>query len=92
MEAGLDSMSEETRATYIPQFVSEAQQRLGDALLVRLSPEGRDQLVKVMQTEDMTPETLRAFWVSHIPNFDAEVTAILTGFGNELKDILSKTA
>ncbi|EKE06817.1 MAG: hypothetical protein ACD_18C00267G0002 [uncultured bacterium] len=88
-EAGFETLSEETRSEYVPQFVAEAERRLGLALIPKLSEESVKNLEKFLQQKDFSLEDLQQFWVDNIPDFQATVEQTLLDFKGELKDIVS---
>jgi hypothetical protein len=89
LDAGLGALSEETRNMYLPQFVSEAEIRLGEAIEPYMTPEFQTELGRLMGDQTVTPEQVRALWTSHVPEFDSIVERTLVSFRDEVKNILA---
>ena len=88
-EAGFDSLTEETRAQYVPQFVAEAERRIGLALIPQLTEASASELEALVEREDFTAEEMRNFWTTNIPDFENIVASTLKDFAVELKSTLS---
>lgn len=90
-ESGFESMTEETRAMFVPQFVAEAEQRLGSALIPMLSADANKKLDELLSSS-LDQESVRNFWISNIENFDDVVAKILEEFRVDVVKILSKNS
>ncbi|MBT3539430.1 hypothetical protein HOF40_01605 [Candidatus Parcubacteria bacterium] len=88
--AGLESLTEETKDQYLPQFVAEAERRVGLALIPELDPSAAGELKKVFELPEPDPEAIRNFWKTHVSNFDEIVKKTLEDFAVELKQTLSQ--
>lgn len=88
-DAGFDTLTEETRAQYVPQFVAEAERRIGLALIPRLTEVSAKELGELVDKEEVTPEEMRNFWTNNIPEFEKIVAETLKDFAIELKSTLS---
>lgn len=91
-EAGFNTLTEETRAQYVPQFVAEAERRIGLALIPKLTETSAKELDELLKNDEMTAEEMRKFWVKSIPNFETTVQETLKNFAVELKDMLAHIA
>lgn len=87
-QSGFAEVSEAARAQYVPQFVAEAERRLGLALLPKLSEGAAKELVKLAEAEDTTPDALQEFWQTNVSDFSAIVEKTLADFANELKNVV----
>ena len=86
-ESGCGEMSEETKNKFLPQFVAEAQRRLGLAVLPLLSEESAEEFVSLMEQEDMSHEELKNFWHRSVPQFDEVVQQTLQNFSKEFTQV-----
>lgn len=91
-EAGFDTLTEETRAQYVPQFVAEAERRIGLALIPQLTEASAKELEQLMKKEELTAEEMRNFWTDNVTDFQGTVTGTLKDFALELKETLSQIA
>lgn len=89
-DAGFDKMTEETRAQYVPQFMAEAQRRVGLALMPHLSADATDDLEKILKNNTLSSQTMQEFWKKHVPDFDAILQKTLSDFAVELKQTLAE--
>ncbi len=87
-ENGFDKLTEETRAQYVPLFISEAEKRLGLALTPKLSEAALEELADMAKAGGATAEALRDFWQKNIPEFETEVNKVLAAFTEEVKNTL----
>jgi len=90
-DAGFDAISEETRAQYVPQFVAEAEKRIGMALMPHLDEPAAADLEKLLAT-DASVAQVQQFWQTHVSDFNAVVTKTVEDFVAELKDTLKQLA
>jgi hypothetical protein len=88
-DAGFESMTETTRAQFVPMFVAEAERRLGLALLPMLNDAQAKQLAELANDGNTTPENLAQFWQESIPDFTNVVQATLDQFAQEFKKTLA---
>ncbi len=87
-EAGMESLTEETRGQYVPQFMAEAERRIGIALTPLLNEQAADELAELLRSGNATPEAMQKFWTTHVPNVQTEIQRVLQEFGQELKETL----
>lgn len=81
---GFDKLSASDQAGFLPQFMAVAEERLGLALLPKLtSEEAADELNGLLQN-DTAPEEWFAFWEKHVPDFKGIVKETLENFAAEL--------
>lgn len=83
-----DSLTEETRAEYIPQFMAEAERRIGLSILPHLDEAHAAQFAALVKDEATTDEQLQAFWKSAVPNLDEVVSKTLQAFADEFNQAL----
>ncbi len=88
-QTGFAEVSESTRAQYVPQFVAEAERRLGLVLMPKLNETSAKELVQLAQAKDTTPEALQAFWQKNVTDFSEVVQKTLADFSAEMKTILA---
>ena len=86
---GFEAVSEETRNKYVPQFVAEAQRRLGLALLPHLSEKAATDFSGLVENENLTQDQLVSFWKENVPDFENIVQETLKGFAEEIKGIFA---
>jgi len=87
-ENGFDKLDEEAKKEYLPQFLTQAEQRIGAALLPLLNEESAKQFVELTKKET-NPEQWWEFWQSNVPNFNEVVKEALAGFAQEVKESFS---
>ena len=80
-----NSLTEETRGEYIPQFVAEAERRIGLSVLPELDEEGALRFKVLVEDEKTTDEEMQQFWKDAVPNLDAIVQKTLLAFAEEFK-------
>lgn len=85
--AGFDTLSERTRQQYIPQFVAEAERRLGLAVIPLLTEESVKELTTLVEGSPSAKE-LNNFWKQAVPKFDEVVKHTLNNFAEEMKKTL----
>jgi hypothetical protein len=82
------TMTEDMKKEYVPQFIAEAEQRLGAALLPLLSEDGQVELISFMKDSSVTTEQWVQFWKKHVVNFEEVVQHTLDAFAQELRAVL----
>jgi len=87
-ENGFDKLDEEAKKEYLPQFLAQAEQRIGAALLPLLNEESGKQFVELTKSKT-TPEQWWSFWQENVPNFNDVVKEALSGFAQEVKGSFS---
>ncbi len=81
---GFDKLSAADQASFLPQFMAVAEERLGLALLPKLTSESAaDELNELLQS-DASPEQWFSFWEKHVPDFAGVVKETLENFAAEL--------
>lgn len=87
---GFSEAPEELRNAYIPQFVTEAQNRMGAALMPKLSEEAGKELADMLNNNELTQEQLKAFWEKHVPDYEQIVALTLDQFATEVGEVLAE--
>lgn len=87
---GFDNLTEETRAQYIPQFIAEAERRLGLAVMPKLTPETAEELANLLPNKNLTSDQLRDFWYRSVPDFDSMVKQTLDDFAKEIGGLVAE--
>lgn len=87
--AGLNNLSEENKKRFLPQLSAEAEYRLGLGLLPLLNEEQGEVLTGLIEKEAGAEEFAK-FWQDSVPNLKDVISKILTDFGEECHQILSK--
>lgn len=87
---GFDKISPDDQAALLPQFVVEAERRLGLAMMPALQKE-EDVVTFTTMLEQgtATPEEWLAFWHKAVPQFDVLVKQTLEAFADELNGALA---
>lgn len=85
-------LTEDTRAEFIPQFVAEAERRIGLAMLPLLTEDSATELTRLIQDPTVDAATLQRFWETNIPNFSQLLTATLENFAKEIKQTVANLA
>lgn len=88
-ENGFEALSEQARAQYVPQFVAEAQRRIGVAVLPMLTEESANALAAIVKDEHVNAEQLRSFWEQHVPDFENIVKQTMDAFAVEMRQTLA---
>ncbi len=91
-QTGFAKLTDQTKRQYIPQFAAEAERRLGLALLPHLDEAAARELVKLVESETVTPEKLKHFWQTNVPDFDAIVQKTLADFAVELQKVIQQSS
>jgi hypothetical protein len=89
-EAGFADITQATRDEFVPQFMAEAQKRLGLALLPLLPTVAEAELMAMQKNNVNDPELVRAFWLRQVPNFDEVSGRVLAEFGEEVKNVVKQ--
>ncbi|MBU0545952.1 hypothetical protein KKA13_01725 [Patescibacteria group bacterium] len=87
-ENGFENLSDENRKLMLPQFVAQAEKRIGAALLPLLDEEKAKKFTELAQDEKTTPEIWWNFWNENIPNFTEVVKKELDSYAEEVKKAL----
>jgi len=87
-ENGFEKLDNEAKATYLPQFMAQAEQRIGAALLPLLNENSAEQFVSLSQRET-TPDEWWNFWQTNVPDFVEVVKNVIADFAAEVKDSMS---
>lgn len=81
---GFDKLSQADQVSFFPQFMAVAEERLGLALLPKLTTaKAADELSALLQS-DAQPEAWFSFWEKHVPDFTEIVKGTLEDFATEL--------
>jgi predicted methyltransferase len=82
-ENGFGKLDEDAKKTYLPQFIAQAEQRLGAAMLPLLGEQSANEFVKLTKKETSSDEWY-GFWKKNVPNFDLVVKKTLKDFASEV--------
>ncbi len=85
---GFENLDDDAKATYLPQFMAQAEQRIGAALMPLLTKESAAEFVELTKKET-TPEQWWKFWETSVPNFTEVVKATMEKFAGEVKESLA---
>ena len=83
------NLTEEQKSVYVPQLMTQAEQRLGIELLPKLSKESLEEFNDLIQADDTTDEQWKVFWSGALPTLEDDVKEILLKFTDEARDILN---
>jgi len=86
---GLDNLPEELKKSYLPQLMTEAEYRLGLALMPKLSESQIDDFMALVEKEASGEEMMK-FWQGAVPEFQDLVKETLLKFSEEVSGILTK--
>ena len=84
-----DSLSEDTRDEFIPQFVAEAERRIGIAVMPELNEASAKEFTAMLESESTTADQLQTFWQTNVPELDKIVEITLEAFKKEFMETLS---
>ncbi len=84
-DSGFEHLDDEAKKEYLPQFLAQAEQRIGNAVLPLLNEQSAKQFVELTKQET-TPEQWWSFWQENVPNFTEVVKEALSGFAQEVKE------
>ncbi len=87
---GFSKLSEEDQESYLPQFVAEAEKRLGVALLPYLKTETAAAEFEALLQKDASAEEWSAFWQRQVPDFQQVATDALADFAKEVGTAFSQ--
>ncbi|PIR74559.1 MAG: hypothetical protein COU35_01615 [Candidatus Magasanikbacteria bacterium CG10_big_fil_rev_8_21_14_0_10_47_10] len=83
-------LSEEQMNFYVPQLLSQLEQRIGIELLPTLDTEKMDAFSQLLDRPAATTEEWQEFWYMAVPNFDEKIKMILLSFAEDVKRLLAK--
>ena len=86
---GLDRLSDEQKRVYVPQVLARLEERIGLELIPKLSDAQVEELGRMLEKNESSPEEWKRFWQTSIPNFEEEVKTILLAFAEDVKRILA---
>lgn len=89
-DAGFAEMSEETRDQFFPQFVAEAERRIGLAYTALLDDAGADAFAELFAGEEVDPSAVQSFLATHIPEYQALANKTLNAFAIEFKEAVAE--
>lgn len=81
---GFNKLSPEDQAGYLPQFMAEAERRLGLALMPELKSEGAVKEFSDLLRQNTTAEQWHAFWTKNVPNFTDKIKGTLEEYAKEV--------
>lgn len=88
-QVGLGALTDEQKKIYVPQFVSQVEERLGIELLPKLNRDHLAEFADLIERTGVTAEEWKTFWYGAIPNFDEEIKGILLQFAQEVRQIMT---
>ncbi len=88
-EYGFETMTEEQRSEFVPQFSAQLQQRLGLATMKQLDQKAQIELEKIMEMDNLNQQMLDDFWKNNIPDHEKLVKKVLEDFAQEFKKIMA---
>lgn len=83
-QAGLDDMPADFIDEYKQRLAIEAQQRMGIVAMQQLTPEGIEELNKLVEESSEEPQKISDFLVSKIDNYEELMANALRDFGREV--------
>lgn len=83
------TLSDEQKKAYVPELLAEAEQRLGAALLPKLSDQQLTALNTILQKGNTDAKTLESFWREALPSLEEDVQSVLRDFALEVNDLLA---
>ena len=86
---GFENLSESDQQAFFPQFVAEAERRLGLAVLPLLDEEAAKEFEKKLHEEESADQWY-AFWSKYVPNFNELIDDTLEKFGSEVAAVMPK--
>ncbi|OIO20001.1 MAG: hypothetical protein CO029_03085 [Candidatus Magasanikbacteria bacterium CG_4_9_14_0_2_um_filter_41_10] len=89
-EAGLSAMSEETMNQFLPQFVAEAERRIGLAYTALLDEKGAEAFAALFEGDDISPADIQAFLEAHVPKYQTIAQNTLNDFAKEFKTAVAE--
>ncbi|MFA6492481.1 MAG: DUF5663 domain-containing protein [Candidatus Babeliales bacterium] len=84
---GYLGLSQQTKDQFVPQFVAEAQYRLGRTIEPLLSEEAKKEFEDLNGQADVTEKEMYAFWKKYVPDFEEIVNKVLADYTIEMKKI-----
>jgi len=84
-ENGFDKLAPEAQKEYLPQFVAQAEQRIGAVLLPMLNEEAANAFAELSQKNNATADDWWEFWNANVPDFAGVVKKTLDEFTQEIK-------
>lgn len=83
-------LTEQQMNFYVPQLLSQLEQRIGMELLPKLDEEKMDAFSRLLDRPAATTEEWQEFWYMAVPKFDDEIKMILLSFAEDVKRLLAK--
>ncbi|MFA6427660.1 MAG: DUF5663 domain-containing protein [Candidatus Magasanikbacteria bacterium] len=83
-QQGFSVLDETSQQEMFPQFMAEAEQRLGARLLPLLDKSAAQDFDKLLKQQEVKPEELWNFWQKHVPNFLEVVKGALNDYAKEV--------
>lgn len=87
---GFNRLDEESQKELFPQFMAEAENRLGAKLLPHLGKEASQAFDELLKKEEVSADDLWKFWNTQVPNFVDLVKQTLEEFANEIGRAFAK--
>lgn len=86
---GFENLNENDQQAFFPQFVAEAERRLGLAVMPLLSEAAAEEFETLLK-QDNDADKWYAFWNTNVPNFDKLMSETLEKFGDEVAAVMPK--
>ena len=83
------NLTQEQKATYVPQLTGLLQQRIGMDLVPQLTPEQLDAFTNMIQSGQTDAGQWQTFWQQTLPNFEEELQKTLVGFRQDVTSLLA---
>ena len=83
-EKGFSNLSEANQREFLPQFVAEAQVRIGLAVMPLLDKSATDEMSKMMREQHTAAEWWN-FWSANVPNFKDVLRDAIVGFVADMR-------
>ena len=87
---GFNDLSEADKQAYLPQFLAEAERRIGQHVVPHLSEEAADTFIQMLENEKTTQEEWNSFWVGQVPQYEKVVEEALQSFAKDVTAAFAK--
>ena len=81
---GFEKLKDADQEMFFPQYMAEAERRLGLAMAPYFTAESAEEFKKLSMKTDSTSEEWFAFWTKSVPNFMEVLNKTLADFATEL--------
>lgn len=80
---GFAKLKPDDQKAFFPQFLAEADKRLGIAMMPHITEKMAEEISNLMQKET-TPDQWYEFWSANVQNFDALVKKTMESYASEI--------